>query len=166
MSHTPSHPQGAGGVVLAPRRRLAFRCEGGLAAWAEEYAFERGVVVSDLLEAALREFRALAQVGVPEIPVRGRVAAKQASKAASARRGRVRAAAPGISSRPAVPAPVDSVPPAPDAALVPVWRIVLMRMGGLDEARARRHVAFRGVLVDGVPCRLPDRLVEPGRVRV
>jgi hypothetical protein len=160
-----SLPPGASRAV--PRRHFGFRCDGELAEWIELYAAERGVGISDLLEAAVREFRALAERGVPEIPVRGRTRTRRevarASKAASARRGRVPGAAPGISSRPAVAAPADSVPSASPA--VAVWRIVGERMG-LDEARARRHVAFRGVLVDGVPCRRPDLEVDPERVRV
>jgi hypothetical protein len=178
MLNTSLPPEASRAV---PRRHFGFRCDGELAEWIELYAAERGVGISDLLEAAVREFRALAERGVPEIPVRGRTRTRRevarASKAASARRGRVPGAAPGasarrdrlpgaapgISSRPAVAAPADSVPSASPA--VAVWRIVGERMG-LDEARARRHVAFRGVLVDGVPCRRPDLEVDPERVRV
>lgn len=147
------------------RRTFAFRCDPDLAAWIELYAAQRGVGISDLLEAAVREFRALAEAGVPEIPRRLPVRrAGRAGGTASARRGRLPSAAPGISSRPAVPAPADSVPSAP--AVAPrVWEIVAERMG-LPEAQARRHVAFRGVLVDGQPCRKPDLVVEPDRVRV
>ena len=147
---------------------FSFRCDGALAEWIEGYADERRVGISDLLEAAVREFRALAEAGVPEIPVRGRArtrAARAESKQASARRGRLPGAAPGISSRPAAAAPADSVPSAPPAVKVPLWRVVLMRQG-LDEAQARRHVAFRGVWVDGAVCRKPNLEVEPERVRV
>ena len=145
--------------------------------WAREYAAERGVAVSDVLETALENFRDDAKRGVPKIRK-----APRASRRVRAS-GKDQAAA-SVSSRPAVVPPVVSVAPAGPAARVesaaaavgplidsrspgtPLQDIVAVRMG-IPVERARRHVIFRGVNVEGYGrAHNPDWCVDPGKVTV
>jgi HrpA-like RNA helicase len=158
------------------RRLLSFRVPVDLADWLTAYAQSRSASSTAVVVAALREFRALSERGVPDLAervVRGAsgsrkpraFAAGRSRPAASARRGSLPGAAPASSSRPVVPAPDLSVDPARAAAFVPLWSVVAEQMG-LEEGRARRHCAFRGALVQSRMVRNPDALVVPGEVRV
>jgi hypothetical protein len=157
-----------------PKRVKSFRMEAELEEWAEVYAARRGSSFSAVLNAAVREFRVLAERGVPVLP--------------SAPVGKLRGAAP-VSSPRVVPASV-SVPPAPAVrqglpvksnrtvgagaeALRevlgenrrPLVEVVAERLGA-NELRAVRHIQLGNVKVGGESCRDPGLLVDPSAVRV
>jgi hypothetical protein len=150
-----------------PKRVKSFRMEAELEEWAEVYAARRGSSFSAVLNAAVREFRVLAERGVPVLP--------------SAPVGKLRGAAP-VSSPRVVPASV-CVPPAPavrsevgvpeavraliaeNPKLRPLVEVVAERLGA-NELRAVRHIQLGNVKVGGESCRDPGLLVDPSAVRV
>lgn len=53
---------------------VSFRVDEDLWAWVEEYARQRGVSKTSVLEAGLRDLRAMSRGGVPDLPERERAA--------------------------------------------------------------------------------------------
>lgn len=119
---------------------LSVRVDPELLAWVEAYADARGTSRSAVVKAALREFRALARSGVPDIeeefPARdGRTTTDRRSAASS---GRVQRS--GGPSSPGSAPPVVSRPAAGGAPALAVTREELMRrrQENLEKQRGRR----------------------------
>jgi hypothetical protein len=95
-----------------PKVMLSGRIEEDLLRWVTGYAIERGVSRTAVLEWALREGRALARAGVPDLLEPGSADGRSASV------GRVRRAGSRASSSPGAPA--ASRPPARPAVSPPL----------------------------------------------
>lgn len=155
---------------------LSGRVEDDLLRWVTGYAVERGVSRTAVLEWALREARALARAGVPDLggpPADGRSArvgrVPRAGARASSSSGRASAVSRPAAGAPASLAdvvlgtgPVQAARPAGRMA-IPLVNVVAMRKR-LPRPLARRDVAMGLVRVAGVVCRDPDAVVDPGEV--
>jgi hypothetical protein len=92
-----------------PKEMLSGRVEGDLLRWVTGYAIERGVSRTAVLEWALREARALARAGVPDLGEPGGADGRSAGVGRVRRAGSRASSSPGapVASRPAAGAPAE-----------------------------------------------------------